>query len=154
MTSSWSSTNELHNDFGILKVCHIYEASVITFAVKCLQWHCPPCINKLFQNLTQPVWNKTKRTTRISPARIECGYSGVQYRAADPWNQIGSNFKTILDRNTLKDPFVKCFIPLPQLNLLARIRYMCLFISILHFIIYLRKKTGMTLRKFLYANLS
>ena len=53
-----SSTNELHNNLGILKVYHISEISVIIFAVKCLQGDCPPCL-KLFQNPTQPVWNKT-----------------------------------------------------------------------------------------------
>ena len=107
-----SSTNELHNDLGILKVNHISEICVIIFAVKFLQGDCPPCLKNYLKIRHNPYGTRQRGQLEYPypRARIGCGFSRVHYRAADLWNKLGSNFKTILDRYELKRSLCENFV--------------------------------------------
>ena len=147
-----SSTNELHNDLSISKVYQISEISVIIFAVKCLQGDCPPCLKNYFKIRHNPYGTRQRGKLVYPRARIGCGFSRVQYRAADLWNKLGSNFQTEMN---WKDPYVKILYLVTMIEFVSTYyTYVCLFISLLHFFIYLRRKAGMTLRKHSYANVS
>ena len=150
-----SSTNELHNDLGILKVNHISEIFVIIFAVKCLQGDCPPCLKNYFKIRHNPYGTRQRGQLEYPRARIGCCFSRVQYRTADLWNKLGSNFKTILDRNELKRSLCQNFVSHYHDWIRWYVLYICVsFYIIITLNIYLRRKAGTTLRKYSYANVS
>ena len=78
--------------------------------MKCLQGNCPPCLKNYFKIQHNPYGTRQRGQLNYPRARIGCGYFRVQYRAADLWNKLGSNFKTILDRNELKRALCENFV--------------------------------------------
>ena len=125
------------------------------FDVKCLQGDCPPCLKNYFKIQHNPYGTRQRWQLEYPRARIRCGYSRVQYRAVvDLWNKLGSNLKTILDRNKLNRSLCEKFVSHWYDWICKYVSYICVYLYHLHFIIYLREMAGMMLRKYLYANVS
>ena len=86
-------TNELHNDFKILKVNDIFEVNVLSFVKKCLYGECPALFKDYF-NYQQHNYNVRVNKLHVPQSRTILASSSVKIKGAILWNNLDTNVKS------------------------------------------------------------
>ena len=104
-------TNELHDDFKILKVKDIFEVNLLSFVNKCLHGECPELFSNYF-NRQQHTYNVRINKLRVPRSRTSLGSNSVKIKGAVLWNNLDRNVKLKAD--------LKCFKRLLKVHYLHK----------------------------------
>ena len=92
------SATQMHKELGLLKLCHIFEKSVLIFVYRQRNELLPSVFDKYYQTVIER--NKRSTSRRITDlyvdyARTTCGTKSLKIIGAKLWNQLPSELKEV-----------------------------------------------------------